>query len=380
MLVGLALLIAAQATQNPAPAETSPMPSTDATRSAIVRAVDYLVRTQHADGSWGSAANATYTDLWSNPYTHEGWIAGTTGLACMALLRVEAKPEREIALEKGLAWLCAHADLRRAMEWDIDNVWGHVYALQACSLALADSRRFTSPDLRTQMKATAEHHVARMVGYQTAIGGWGYYTNPDANWVAEWATSFLSASTVLAFVDARAAGISVPETSLDRACESIRHCRLPTGSYTYSVSAISSPGRDTGIDQVKSALGRIQSCNLALWRAKGEIDEAQRIEGLELFFRYQRFLECGRRRPIPHESYYAVAGYFYFFGQYHAAEIIATLPREKRMEYAGKLRKQVLLTQEADGSMWDYYLHDYGRPYGTAYGILTLLRTLPDAG
>ena len=58
-----------------------------------------------------------------------------------------------------------------------------------------------------------------------------------------------------------------------------------------------------------------------------------RVNGVELFFEHHRFLDCCLRKPIPHESWYANAAYFYLFGHYYAAEVIATLPPSDRARF-----------------------------------------------
>ena len=32
----------------------------------------------------------------------------------------------------------------------------------------------------------------------------------------------------------------------------------------------------------------------------------------------------------------------------------------------------ILKTQQKDGSMWDFEMHSYSKPYGVAFGMLTL--------
>jgi len=346
---------------------TGPSPSEDEVRSAEKRALIYLLAHQEPDGSFGSARNGSFNDLWSNPETHRAWIAGTSGLAVMALLG--EGPEVEPALRHGIGALVALSDLKRVSEWDMDDVWGYLYGLQALSRVLQDPR-FAKAEARAPIEAAARTYLDKLA--KCRAGGWGYYANASAAWQPEWSTSFTTAVAVLALVDARGAGLEVSDKLLEPALKTIEHCRLPTGSYTYSAEAIPSPGRLEGIDNVKSALGRIQVCNLALLRGGRAVSVEQRTSGLDVFFEQHRFLEIGRRRPIPHEGYYAVAGYFYYFGHYYAAEVIASLPQEKREPYASQLLRVVLDTQEADGSLTDYVMHDYPRVYGTAYALLVM--------
>jgi len=346
---------------------SAPEPSAAEVRAAEAKGLAFLLSAQNSDGSFGSARNASFNDLWSNPETHKAWIVGTTGLACMALL--DAGSQAEPALHRGVEALIAKCDLKRVSDWDMDDVWGYIYGLQALSRVMADPR-FARGDACDSIEKAARTYEDKLA--RSRACGWGYYANDGAAWLPEWSTSFTTAAAVLALVDARASGIAVPDSLMEPGLRAIEQCRLPTGAFTYSVQAIPSPGRLEGIDNVKSAIGRIQVCNLALLKGGRVVDVEERTKGLEQFFEHHRFLELGRRRPIPHESYYAVAGYFYYFGHYYAAEVIASLPEGKREPYASKLLRIVLDTQEKDGSMTDYVMHDYPRPYGTAYGLLVL--------
>ncbi|HEV8112422.1 MAG TPA: hypothetical protein VGR31_06570 [Planctomycetota bacterium] len=345
----------------------APRPSDTEVRAAEKKALVFLLAHQEADGAFGSARNASFNDLWENPETHKAWTVGTTGLAVMALLG--EGPGAEPALRRGVDALVAKCDLKRVSEWDMDDVWGYIYGLQALARVLEDPR-FAGAGTRAAIERAARTYADKLA--RCRAGGWSYYANANAAWRPEWSTSFTTAVAVLALVEAKRAGIEVADGLLEPGLRAIERCRLPTGAFTYNVEAIPGPGRMEGIDNVKGAIGRIQVCNLALLRGGREVGVDRRVAGLEQFFESHRFLEIGRRRPIPHEAYYQVAGYFYYFGHYYAAEVIASLPREKREPYASQLLRIVIDTQEADGSMTDYVMHDYPRPYGTAYGLLVM--------
>ena len=96
--------------------------------------------------------------------------------------------------------------------------------------------------------------------------------------------------------------------------------------------------------------------------------------GLEQFFRLHQFLDAARQKPIPHESYYANAGYFYLFGHYYAALCVDALPASDRPEYQAHLARTLLDLQEKDGSWWDYPFYDSHQPYGTAFALMSLYR------
>ena len=58
------------------------------------------------------------------------------------------------------------------------------------------------------------------------------------------------------------------------------------------------------------------------------------------------------------------------------AGVIEALPLEEREAYWAQLRAKVVETQEKDGSMWDFHSHRYHRPYGTAWSVSILHRSL----
>jgi len=350
-------------------AQASPVPAT-AVRAAREHAVRFLVETQNADGSWGGARNASYNDLWENPETHEAWTVATSGLVVMALLgEGEAEAVRG-ALARALPRLVRGAALKRCSEWDMDDFWGYAYGLQALARVLADSRYAAAPE-RAELERAARAYHDKLVGMRS--GGWAYYANAEDAWRPVWTTSFGSATAVLALVDARRAGLAIDEAALHAGVRAIELCRLPTGAYTYSLEAFPSPGSLEGIDQLKSSLGRTQACNAALRADDSKaLDEAALTRDLDAFFEHHRFLQIAKGRPIPHEAYYRVASYFFWYGHWHAALVLDELPAERRAGYADQLARLVLRNQEADGSMWDHVMHDYPRFYGTAYGVLTL--------
>ena len=81
-------------------------------------------------------------------------------------------------------------------------------------------------------------------------------------------------------------------------------------------------------------------------------------------------------RPIPHEAYYYNSGYFYLFGHYYTALVIERLPPAEQPVWWRKLQREIVKTQQKDGSMWDYDMHRYDRPYGVAFGLMALGRSL----
>jgi hypothetical protein len=119
---------------------------------------------------------------------------------------------------------------------------------------------------------------------------------------------------------------------------------------------------------------RTQACNLALFLTGGPVDRDWLIRGLDDLVEQHRFAVAGVRRPIPHESHYAVSGYFYLYGQQYAALVLDQLPAADRKGYAGKIAEFTLKARQPDGSFWDYPLYGYHKFYGTGYALIALSR------
>ncbi len=291
------------------------------------------------------------------------------------MLELGKDEEAAAATERGLDFLIANADLKRPAEWDVDNVWGLVYGLDTLAKAYAHPR-YRDSERAEELRGAADTMIRALHHYCSPRGGWGYYANPRAMWRPEWATSFTTAVGVLALLEAREAGLVVPDELLDATVRSVARCRLPNGAYDYSVNAIPGHLRMESINQVKGSLGRIQVCNYALLRAGAELPPDALEVGIEQFFRHHRFLDAGRNKPIPHEAYYAVAAYFYLFGHYYASAVIESLPDDLGERYGRELRYEILKCRQKDGSFWDFWIASSTKAYGTAFSVIALARTL----
>jgi hypothetical protein len=152
-----------------------------------------------------------------------------------------------------------------------------------------------------------------------------------------------------------------------------RRQRLPDFSYLYGEYLKWSPRM--GINRPGGSLGRSQACNLALrlWGDEAVTEEVL-ADWLDRLIVRNGWLDIGRKRPIPHEAWFQVAGYFYYFGHYYAARCLHELPADEQPLYQHHIARIILDRQEKDGSWWDYPLYDYHQPYGTAFALMTLAR------
>jgi hypothetical protein len=360
------------------------------------QALHWLLEHQEKNGAWGHWREPEQGS-WTNPETQLSWQVAVTGIGNIAMsdllersFRSNQKPEKKIiqAWERSLQYLVVHSDVRRPSDWDTDHTWALVYGLAALTRAAQHNAWNVplEPKLQKKIEKMGAQLIERLWKYQTGLGGWAYYADETHAARPHWTTSFQTAIAVLGLLDAKALGWEVKEDRLALAVEAVRRSRLPNGAYSYSVELYPTPGGLDDIDQTKGSLSRIQVCNLALFRAaeagigvqnKPQITQEDLSEGMRLFFKEHKFLDAASGRPIPHEAWYANSGYFYFFGHYYAAGVLNLLPPDQRAHFRPALWKETLKQQAKDGSLIDFKMNSHGRPYGTAYALSALARTIP---
>lgn len=357
------------------------VPSTLSVEDAQVgrdKALDWLVASQNQDGSWASGAIEGLIDSGYSVASFYDWQYAAQALGCLALLRCPENAARQTALDRGLRWFSESRIPRRGSDWDNDTIWAALYGT-LLGVTLADSPRYDADSpIREAALSRSRELLAILVVNQVPTGGWGYYDNPPYSRRPKWGTSFSTAMILPALQRASALGWIDDPSVLERAVGYVRRCQLPNGAYEYDLNPI--PRAPTGehINNVKGSLGRIQTCNWSL-HAIGDdsVDLAKIRAGLEPFFQQHRFLDIARMRPVPHEAYYANAGYFYFFGHYHCAMVINELPEGEREAWHARLRPHVIKTQRTDGSSCDYLGQGYLVVAGTAFAALSLECGIP---
>ena len=369
--------------ENPLDFDSDPvLPQIDAPaepviRDAIERGVQFLLRDQNPNGSWGSATRTKALNIYAPvPGAHHAFRAATTALCISALIEIESDDADVIeSLDRAEDWLQEHLVwLRRATGDAIYNVWGHAYSIQA--LVRMHGRHQGNVEKQTRIIALIESQLDMLKRYESVDGGWGYYDfRYQGNQPTSSSISFVNGTVLIALSEAQQIGIQPSERIVKRAIAAINRQRKPDFSYLYGEYLQYRPMR--GINRPGGSLGRTQCCNCAL-RAWGDTTITDNVIKNWLYRLYVRngWLDIGRKRPVPHESWMQVAGYFYYFGHYYAALSLRQLPESQQGPYQPLLAKLMLDRQEKDGSWWDYPLYDYHQPYGTAFALMTLQRCL----
>jgi hypothetical protein len=345
-----------------------------ALEKAIHKGVAFLLKDQNKNGSWGTpqlnkGGVAIYAPV---PGAHQAFQAATTALCLSALIEVGGKgPDVRKAIERGETWLLEHLPkLRRAESVTLYNIWGHAYGIQA--LVRMHQRLPNKADRRKKIEAAIRDQMELLSRYESVDKGWGYYDfRAGTQRPATDSTPFMTAAVLVALYEAKQIGVTVPDKMVKGAVASIQRQRLPDFSYLYGEYLKYEPGM--GINRPGGSLGRSQACNVALRLWKDEKVTDKVIETwLDRLFARNLWLDLGRKKPYPHESYFLVAGYFYYFGHYYAGRCIEQLPAKERPFYQDHLATTLMRLQSKDGSWWDFPMYNYHQQYGTAFALMSL--------
>jgi hypothetical protein len=372
LFAALAVAALAVAGETPAPLPAATRAAIDA---SIRRGVDFLVTAQNSNGSWGGPTRTKDLNIYAPlPGAHHAFRAGASGLALSGLLdSADPRPEVLAAIDKAATWIAAELPkLRRADPTTTYNVWGHAYGLRAITRLY---QREKNPAAKAQWVRLAQAQIDLTNRYEDVNGGWGYldvFDSVTTQKPSGLPTAFMTATVLLAMAEARdVMGVKLDDKIVTRSIASINYQRTPDFSYTYAFSHRMRPR--VPINRPAGSLARSQACNACL-RVFGEnaVTDQVLTTWAERFLAREGFLSIGRKRPVPHETFFQISGYFYYYGIFYFTEALKLLPKDSHAAYARRLAAILLERQEKDGSWWDYPLYDYHQPYGTGYALMAL--------
>ena len=339
---------------------------------AIAQGAAYLSRTQNRDGSWGSSRWTGGVDQDPVPGEFQSFSTATTALCLEALQGAGDSPEMKKAAARAETFLVVNLPkLRRADPGNLPNVWGYTYGIQA--LANLAGREPAGSKRQRQLDELISDQIRGLEHFETVHGGWFYYASGLQRPLAP-SASFVNAAVLVALDRARALGLMMDSRVLERAIEATAGQRKPDSSYLYSMSSpLDMQQAMAPINRSAGSLGRSQACNLAL-RLWGDQRITNKVlkDWLDRLITRNGWLDMGRKRPIPHESFAQVAGYFFYFGHYYGALCIGQLPDADRPFYQDQLARLLIPLQESDGAWFDYPLYNYHKAYGTAFALMSL--------
>ena len=143
--------------------------------TAITRGVDYLVKNQNPDGSWGGPTRTKGLNIYAPvPDSHLAYRTGSSTLALSGLLDSgDRRPEVVAAIDKAEAWLFDKLPTLRHLDPTTTyNVWGHAYGLRT----IADLYEYRKGDegKLSQLKQLADRQIQMLIKTEDINGGWVY--------------------------------------------------------------------------------------------------------------------------------------------------------------------------------------------------------------
>ena len=199
----------------------------------MVAGLEYLVRDQATDGSWIAG-------------DHRGKVA-VTALAGRALLAVGCRPGQGpdgARLTKAIEYVLRHEADGLLAEGKSAPMYEHGFAVRFLAEAYD---KVADGDLKGRLRVILTRAVAVIADGQNREGGWRYQPNSKDADVS------VTCCELQALAAARAAGVDVPQATLDAGIQYVIACRKKNGrfqympnvpsddaaSYTYTAAALS---------------------------------------------------------------------------------------------------------------------------------------------
>ena len=341
-------------------------------QNAFAKGIEFLVSSQRRDGGWGGPQWTGGVDSDPVPGAFRSFDIAVTAMCLEALMAGNADGAPvESCRRRALRFLLDRTGgIKRAGPGDLPNIWAHCYCIQTFSRLYQVSR---SDVEQKKLVSAIRQHMDGLKRWQSIHGGWFYYGSGMSQPINP-SCSFVNAAVLVALARAKEIGLEADVQMVTRAIDATKMMRKPDSSYMYTMRIPSDKSRAMAlINRPCGSLGRSQAGNVALrlWGDEQITDEVLKA-WLDRMITRHGWLDMGRKRPIPHESHAAVAGYFYYFGMYYGGLCISQLPETERQLYQDHLADRIIKRQEQDGSWFDYPLYSYHKPYGTAFALLTL--------
>ncbi|MBI1830665.1 MAG: hypothetical protein HYR84_04355, partial [Planctomycetes bacterium] len=213
-----------------------PVPAPDrAELDAVMRkGIDFLVKIQNKNGSWGGPAYKHGVTIYAPvPGGHQAFHNAVTALCISALIECGGeRADARAAVERGEVWLMDNLPkLRRATPDALYNIWSHIYGIQAF---VRMHQRLADPERRKKIASLIREQIDFLVRYESVDRGWGYYDfRAGTQRPATDSTSFMTAAALVALREAKDIGIDPPEKLIKGAIDSIHRQRKPDFSYLY---------------------------------------------------------------------------------------------------------------------------------------------------
>jgi hypothetical protein len=307
-----------------------------------------------------------------------GYRVGGTAICCLAILEAPGfgkDPARGEAFQKGLTFVMDFMEGNPEMDatfvegYDVRG-WGHTYALTLALRALAQNGLLDEATA-TRLKRTTRWLISTLEKSEIGgRGGWNYARRSRGKEPAQ-ASTFMTAPTVLALLQAKSQGFEVDDGVLNRAVASLEAARLPDlGTFQYGTGPGKGSAR-TSWEHPAGSSGRSAVCELALHVA-GKGSEERLRAAIMQFMVYWDELKARHQGTGTHiPEHYMIAPYYFYFAHTYTALAIEQLPKEERGRLRQSFRELLFRTREKDGT-WNDRVFPRSSSFGSAMSVLAL--------
>ena len=328
--------------------------------AAIERGNKALLARQHADdGSWGG------DDVKVQSSHKSDYPVAISSLAYLALMTTAPEDRKALqAREKALAFILDTIEDGRMKNTRDNtpkvherNVWSQGFSMFVMGRLL--EKKEVGPGNRKEIRSRLADMVAALAKTQQADGGWTYDQGPSE--------SFLTATILFGLLEAREAGLEVPDKLIDKPLQLIARQSNP-GHYV-AYQGVHKERKTDG--KVRDSIGRSVQVELALLEAgKGSVKQLEKA--VEYYFQHRERVDTVRDLEEGcHQPPYGIGTFYCFYGHFYLAQALQAVGEDTRSEYWPVLQEQFVGLQKPDGHWIDSRDH-CGESYGTAMGLLVL--------
>jgi hypothetical protein len=316
----------------------------DAAQRAIDDGLNYLMRSQHDNGSFGDRQYA-------------GNVA-VTSLAALAVMAAGHQPGRgalgKVVLD-ALTFVLSQEEARRRpgfLHNPNASPHGPMYGHGFGTLFLAEVHGMVhSKRLRDDLSDKLKRAVDLIIDTQNGEGGWRYQPErKDAD-------LSVTVCQIMALRAARNAGLNVPKSTVDKCIEYVKACQSRDGSGGFCYLKQGGP---PGFARTAAGVAALNSAGVYL-TDKDPTNRDAITRGLRYLKNFKPNAAFGR---------HGLRDMHYFYGHYYAAQAMWTAGGTHWLEWFPSIRDELVSQSRArgDGSWSDQICTDYA----TAMALLVL--------
>jgi hypothetical protein len=321
---------------DPKPDEAHPARDmiTPETQAAVDRGLEYLARSQHADGGWGDRPQ----------YQGNLAVASLCGLAFLAGGHHPNRGPYGRTVTRALQFVLSKEQNQPPgfLYNPVGSTHGPMYSHGFATMFLAEAHgTIVDGELRRRVREVLGRAVHVILNSQNREGGWRYQP------IRESADISVTICQIMALRSARNMGIEVPKSAVEECIKYVKACRSADGGFRYFRTG-GSP-----------AFARSAAGVVALYSAG--VYEGEEIKGgLRYLMQYKPTGQAFNRRDDVH----------YYYGHYYAAQAMWTAGGHYWREWFPAIREELLLRFRARGDAWTDPI--VGADYATAMALIIL--------